>query len=431
MDQENVVITDSETPSPPMKKTKRKVLALAVLAALVGGGIWYYRQALPYESTDNAFIEGRIVQIAPRIPGGIVELLVEDNQAVHKGDPLCVIQPADYEAQLAQAQASRDFSKARLDGALLGLDLTKISTSTTVDATTAALEGHKAQVQVAKNKIAQAEAQLNSAKANLEQQREIAKGAAAEAKRTHADLERLRTLDDKTVSPQQLDLAEAAATGAQAKFDGAKNAIHGAESAVKEAVAARDASTEMLKQAESQSTGAEAALEEAKSAPKKVELSETQLAAFRAELAQREAELTLAELNLAKTKLCAPADGRITRRSVERGNYVQPGQVLMALVEDEVWVVANYKESQIEDMKPGQPVTIRVDAYPGILLHGKVDSFQKGSGARFSLLPPENATGNYVKVVQRIPVKIVIDDAIPEGVLLAPGMSVVPKVRVR
>ena len=431
MDQANSIEQQPDTPTQGTKTTKRKMLALIIFIGLAGGGTCYYRQALPFEKTDNAFVEGRIVQIAPRISGSIVELLATDNQPVHKGDLLCQIQPADYEAQLALAQAARDYSKARLDGALLGLDLTKISTSTTVDATTAALQGQKAQVEVAKNKIAQFEAQLVSAKSNLEQQRELAKGAEAEAKRTHADLERLRTLDDKTVSPQQLDLAEAAATGAQAKFDAAKNAIHGGESAVKEAAAARDASMEMLKQAESQSVGAEAALEEARSAPKKVELSETQLASFRAELAQREAEVKIAELNLAKTKICAPADGRITRRSVERGNYVQPGQLLMALVEDEVWVVANYKESQIEDMKPGQPVSIRVDAYPGTVLPGKVDSFQKGSGARFSLLPPENATGNYVKVVQRIPVKILFDGPIPEGVFLAPGMSVVPKVRLR
>ncbi len=431
MDENNAVAQPTETPPQVGKKTKRKILALVVLIAAVGAGVWYYRQALPYEKTDNAFIDGRIVQIAPRISGPVSELLVADNQAVRKGDPICAIDPADYEAQLSRAQAARDYAKALFDGALVGLDLTRISTSTTLDAMTAALDGQKAQVAVTKNKIAQFEAQLTTAKAGLEQQRQMAKSAEADAKRTHADLERLRTLDEKTVSPQQLDLAEAAATSAMAKFDAAKNAIQGGESAVKEAAAARDASMDMLKQAQSQSVGAQAALEEAQSAPKKVQVSETQLESFRAQLAQREAEVKQAELNLSYTRICAPADGRITRRSVEQGNYVQPGQALMALVEEDMWVVANYKESQIEDMKPGQPVSLRVDAYPGTVLRGKVDSFQKGSGARFSLLPPENATGNYVKVVQRIPVKIVFDGPIPEWLLLAPGMSVVPKVRVR
>ncbi len=431
MDDQSTIAPPPETPAPGGKKTKRKILAAVVLISAVAGGIWYYRQALPYERTDNAFLEGRIVQIAPRIAGPVVELLVSDNQLVHQGDPICVIDPAEYEVLAARAQSARDFAKARLDGALLGLDLTKISTSTNLDAMTAALEGQKSQVAVTKSKVSQFEAQLATAKAGLEQQRELAKSAEADAKRTKSDLDRLRTLDEKTVSPQQLDLAEAAATGAQAQLAAAQNRIQAAESAVKEAAAARDGSLDMLKQAESQTIEASAALEEAQSAPKKVEVSETQLASFRAELAQREAELKQAQLNLSYTRICAPADGRITRRSVERGNYVQPGQALMALVEEEIWVVANFKESQIEDMKAGQPVSIHVDAYPGTELHGKVDSFQKGSGARFSLLPPENATGNYVKVVQRIPVKIVFDGPLPADLVLAPGMSVVPKVRVR
>lgn len=408
------------------KRPFRILMIVGVCAALAGG--WYYWQSLFYEKTDNAFVEGRIVQIAPRVAGPVVELSVTDNQAVHKDDIICIIDPADYAAQVARAQAAYDFAKARLDGAGLQVDLTKVATSSSLEAAVAAHDAQDAQIAVAKNKIQQSEAQLASAKAGLEQQRELAKAAEGEANRARADLQRLKSLDEKTVTPQQLDQATAADINAQAQLEAAKRRIRAAEAAVKEAEAACKGSREMLRQAESQLAVAGAAVNEAQSAPQKVALSGAELESFRADLAQREAELKQAQLNLSYTRVVAPADGRITRRSVERGNYVQPGQALMALVENDVWVVANFKERQIEHMKPGQPVSIRVDAYPGMPLTGKIDSFQRGTGARFSLLPPENATGNYVKVVQRIPVKIVFDGPIPEEMLLAPGMSVVPKV---
>ena len=431
MEQEQPANPSEEVAEKPAKKRRSFLLPVLVVAIAVGGGGYYLYAGSSYEATDNAFLDGRIAQIAPRIAGPIAELNVTDNQLVHAGDVLCTIDPADFTAQLARAQAAYDFAKSSLDGAELQVNLTKVSTTSNLDAVTAAHEAQDAQVDVAKNKIRQFEAQVASAKATLAQQEQLAKAAEGEAARTQADLQRLQSLDKQTVSPQDLDRAKAADTAAQAQLEAAKRRIDSAQAAVKEAEATRSGAREGLRQARSQLDGATAVVEEAKSAPQKVAVSQSQLESARAKLAQCAAELEQARLNLSYTRIVAPADGRVTRRSIERGNYVQPGQALMALVESEVWVVANFKERQIEHIAPGQPVTIRVDAYPSIALRGKVDSFQNGTGARFSLLPPENATGNYVKVVQRIPTKIVLDTPLPDGILLAPGMSVIPKVFVK
>ncbi|WP_428936846.1 HlyD family secretion protein [Fontivita pretiosa] len=257
----------------------------------------------------------------------------------------------------------------------------------------ARLQQARAALSVARSRLAEAQMHLQMLQAELEQAR--AQLAAARANAQVAETERLRyeSMPPGAASPQERSNAIAAADAARANVQAAQSKLTAAEAAVAH--------------------------------------GQSRLRTARAELAVARAALAQAELELSYTKILAPQAGRVTRKGVEPGAYVQPGQALMAIVPDQVWVVANFKETQLTHMRPGQPADIRVDAYPGRRFRGHVDSIQAGTGARFSLLPPENATGNYVKVVQRVPVKIVFDDPPPRQIVLAPGMSVVPRVKVR
>lgn len=308
-----------------------------------------------HESTDDAFVEGHIMQVSPQVAGSILQVHVDDNQRVKAGDLLVELDPRENQAIYDQAKANADSSVA---------------------------------------KLGQAEAQLASSKAALQEAQSDVEESRANAENAAKELTRGRELRERGVtSEQDLDRVEATARSSRAALDSKIKKALGTESDVKVNAAAVEA------------------------AKAQVELAK--------------AMLDTAKLRLSYTKIYAPEDGRITRKNVEPGNYVQTGAALMAVVPDDVWIVANYKETQLHHMRPGQPVDIRVDAYPSLTVHGKVDSIQAGTGARFSLLPAENATGNYVKVVQRIPVKIAIADWPADGPLLAPGMSVVPTVNVR
>jgi membrane fusion protein (multidrug efflux system) len=229
--------------------------------------------------------------------------------------------------------------------------------------------------------------------AKAEQQRAAVTASQATAGQAEADLKRYQTVEARAVSRSQMDLAQNNATATQANVDVANN--------------------------------------QAKAAAAQAEYSRVSVSSAEARIKQAEAAAEQAQLDLSYAKVTAPVSGRVTRRTVEKGIYVQAGQALLTLVPDDLWVVANFKETQLEHMRAGQAVTIRVDAYPGHEFKGKVDSLQAGTGARFSLLPPENAVGNYVKVVQRVPVKILFDDPLDPGLDIAPGMSVEPKVRVK
>ena len=254
------------------------------------------------------------------------------------------------------------------------------------------LDQERASRAAAQSRLAQARAQFTVDQARIEQEKANVIAARAESSQAVADDRRYHAVGDQGVSESQLDLASTQARSATAEAGAAQSKELAAE--------------------------AQAALDEAS----------IQTAA--AEVQGSEAAVHQAELNLSYTQVKAPAAGYVTHRTVEAGAYVQTGQALLAIVPHQVWVVANFKETQLAHMRAGQPVTLRVDAYPQHHFQGHVDSIQSGTGPRFSLLPPENATGNYVKVVQRVPVKIVLDDAESAGVVLGPGMSVVPEVRV-
>jgi membrane fusion protein (multidrug efflux system) len=255
------------------------------------------------------------------------------------------------------------------------------------------VERARADLATAEAQLEQAKAQVSVDEAKAEQQHAAVIAADAEAGRADADLKRYEAVESRAVSRIQLTLAET--------------------------------------QARSTSANLQVARSQAKSADAQASLSRVSVAAAVARVQQAKASLDQVELDLSYTKVLAPVSGRVTRRTVEQGIYVQTGQSLLALVPDDVWVVANYKETQLGDMRPGQEVSIRVDAFSGQAFKGTVDSIQSGTGARFSLLPPENAVGNFVKVVQRVPVKIVFDHPVRPEFEIAPGMSVVPKVRVK
>ena len=411
-------------------RTRNLLIGVAVIGAAVG--LAYYMHRKGFESTDDAFIDGGIVQISPRVPGQVLRVLVTDNQRVNKGDLLVELDPRDYETAVAQARAALSNALARNFGAKAGLELTNTVTDAALVQASAGLKAAQAQVDVLRASVQQAEAAVGAAEAGLQQAEARRTAAEAEAQRAAADAERYRALYKKDeISKQLLDRAETEARATAANLDAAKQMVAAARAQLVQARAARASAEASLRQAETLVRQAEGRLKEAQSRPEQIRVRRADLEGAGAEIERARAALQQAELNLSYTKIYAPESGYITKKSVEPGNIVGAGQALMALVSDRLWVVANFKEVQLRRMRPGQPVSIKIDAYPQRRFRGKVDSIQSGSGARFSLLPPENATGNYVKVVQRVPVKIVFDEPLPPELKIGPGMSVVPEVKVR
>lgn len=343
----------------PKKKRSKKPLIILLLVVLIGGtaGYFYYLHARNYEKTDDAFVDGHVVQVSPKVAALVTAVHFDDNQQITKGDLLVELDPRDFQVSLEKAQTQ--------------------------------LAQAKGQLEQRKAELAQSEAQLAQAQAQLLQQRSQFEIANINFNRNAGLFQK----DLRAVAKQDVDTTKATSEGARA------------------ALAASEANVKSV----------EAAGEAAKA----------QVTAAEANVANSEAAVHDAELQISYTKIYAVDNGRIARKQVEPGDYVQPAQVLTSLVLDDLWVTANYKETQLTKMLSGQTVDIKVDAFPKRALKGRVESFQPGTGARFSLLPPENATGNYVKVVQRVPVKIVFDEE-PEVVRqLGVGMSVVPTVDLR
>jgi len=443
--------TATQAPVSVTRFTPRRLLlcvaaAIALgLAVLVGGR--YYTYMLAHEWTDNAFIEGHIIQISSKVAGHVFQVHVTDNQEVRQGDVLVEIDRRDYAARLTQARAVLQAALARQQAAQASAELTQVTSeagiqqaAANVELARAAVQTARAQVVTARSRLAQTRTQVDTAQANAAQARAQVAAAEAERSRAEADVKRVRELfaSDQIVSRRDLDHATADARVAEAQLEAARKKALAAEAQVAEARAAQQMAAENLHYMASQVGEAQARVDEARgrlaaarAAPHQVAVRQSQTDTARAEVAQARAALEHAELELAATKVVAPVSGRVTRKVVQAGAYVQVGQAMLALVPRDVWVVANFMETQLTHMRPGQPVEITVDAYPGTTFTGHVESIQAGTGARFSLLPPENATGNFVKVVQRVPVKIVFDPAPDPDYLLSPGMSVVPVVKVK
>ena len=440
--------SDAE-PDRPAKPGRRPgawaLLGMAAVAG-IGGGACYYLYSLSYESTDDAFVDGHVVAVSPRVAGHVAKIYVTDNQWVNQGDLLAELDPRDFEARLAGEEAALSAARAGQRSRSIGADVTEITSTAGVDEASAGVEGARAAVETAraavataKSQEAQAQAQLAAVQAGQKQAEADLVAAEARQQRANAFMKRIAALvPEHAASQDSLEEADAAQRVAAADVSAVRQRISAQEAAVRQAEAAVAAALSGVHQAESVVAGQQAALGRAearragaKSAPQQVAQSRSQTNAAEAEVARAEAEARQARLNLSYTKILAPISGRVTRKSVETGTHVQIGQPLLALVDPDVWVIANFKETQLAKMQPGQPVTVTIDTHPGIKFAAHVESIQCGSGARFSLLPPENATGNYVKVVQRVPVKVVFDDLKQiEQYGMGPGMSVVPTVKI-
>ena len=336
------------------KVKKRIVVPSIIFTILALGGIYALLHAHYYQTTDDAFVEGHIVSVAPRVSGPVIKLLIKDNQEVKKGDLLLEIDPNDYIVALEQKEA----------------------------------------------RLAEARAQLSASHKNIKENISISGKAEKDISGVKTRLDNAKTIYDRDlklskegiVSKEELDNSRTAYNTLKANYLAEQDKKRAADMAVESSIAKR--------------------------------------AEMEAQIKRLESEIDEAKLNLSYTKIYAPQDGKISARTVEEGNYVQIAQPLMQIISDEVWIVANYKETQLEQVKAGQEVIIKVDTYPKKRFKGRVDSLQKATGAKSSLFPPENAVGSYVKIVQRIPVKITFEEDI-SNYNIAPGMSVVPKIKIR
>jgi membrane fusion protein, multidrug efflux system len=357
-----------ENPSDAADEATRKkrrpliaVIGVVVVVLLVGAGLYYWIENRNLESTDDAYTDGRAINIAAQVAGTVVSLDVNDNQFVKKGQVLIHIDPRQYINDREQQEGSLATAKAQFSGQQLGVEIAR--------------KNFPAQLE-------QAQAQLANAQANHI--------------KAQADFDRQKSLPKLATTQQDIDAATAS-----------------------------------LKQAEAQVMLAQAQVTQNSPVPQLIGQTDAQVGQLKGQVEQAQGRLDQANLNLSWTQVKAPQDGWITKRNVEVGNYITAGQQIFSIVAPEVWITANFKESQLADMRKGQPVRIKVDAYPSLDLRGHVDSIQLGSGSKFTAFPPENATGNFVKVVQRVPVKIVIDSGLDPNIPLPLGISVDPSVTVR
>ncbi len=412
-------LTDqSETRTKPLPSTERDFRTRPSrtaspgfrIAAIIGAVVlllvvfFVYRYVASYESTDDAQVDGHINSVSARISGHVVKLNIEDNQYVQAGTVLVQIDPADYQVAYEHAKADFEEAQAAAAGAGVNVPITSVSTTSQVSSSEADVASARAGIAAARQQFEAAKAQRDQAEANNV--------------KAQNDLGRYKQLVDKQeISQQQYDQAVASARANEASVQSARSLA--------------DAAQSQVTQAQGKLADAEANWRNAQTAPKQMQVIRSRAASAEALAQQKKADLDQAQLNLQYTKITAPVEGEVSDRTVEVGQNVAPGQELMKIIPlNDVWITANFKETQLRDMKVGQPVTLEVDAN-GRKYRGKVNSIAGASGARFSLLPPENATGNYVKVVQRIPVKIVLDPGENKDHSLRPGMSVTPKVWIR
>ena len=384
--------------SPPKKRKKLFIIGGAVLAVFVGVALWLYLRT--YESTDDAQVDVHLYPVSARISGYVIAVNVDDNQWVEKGKVLVEIDPKDYEVAVAQARANLANAQATAQSQNITVPITSVNTSSQLSFTSSDIESAKAGIVAAEKQLAAAHYQLLEAQAT--------------DVKAQDDLQRYKLLvDKKEVAEQIYDQALATAKASTASVAAAE----ASEAAAKQAV----------QQANSRLAQAQANYQYAETAPQQVSSTKARARAAIAEVEQRQAQLDQAELNLLYTKVIAPVSG-VVNKTVVVGLNVQPGQQMLTVVPlEDVWITANFKETQLRHMRVGQKAKIHVDS-SGRTFNGHVDSLAGATGPLFSLLPPENATGNYVKIVQRLPVKIVLEPGENKDHELRPGMNVVPDV---
>jgi len=396
--------------------SKRLPLIIGIVLVLgVGVGVWLWLTA-GQESTDDAQVEAHVTPVAARIGGTVVAVPAPDNQQVEAGALLVQIDPRDYEIALTRAEAELATAEAEFAAARANVPIT----SATATGNESTARGGVAQAQAG---IAEAEQALEGAKAGLATAQARLREQEANAAKASRDVERLRPLLAKQEIPQQqFEAATADAEARRASADSAQAQVREAEVAIRVAES-------RLVQAQAGHEQAVAGLKQAQTAPEQVSAIRARAASAEAKVKQAQAAVKQAQLNLDYASVKSPVKGIVSKKSVEPGQVVQPGQPLMTIIPlERVWITANFKETQLADMRAGQRVKVKVDAYGGREFAGKIDSIAAATGARFSLLPPDNATGNFVKVVQRVPVKIVLDEGQDREHVLRPGMSVTPTV---
>jgi membrane fusion protein, multidrug efflux system len=407
----------NETLTPRSRPALGRIVAAVVVLVMVCGATYlYWNHASTRETTDDAQVEGRIHAVSARVGGAVTRVLVANNQSVQAGAVLVELEGKDYQVALDRAKADLAEAEAKLGEDSAGVPVT----ATTA---TSRLSGAQAGVGEVQAAIAAAVRQVEAAQARKASAEPLVRAARANAERAAADLERMKSLLAKDeVSRQQYDTALASAEATRAQTEATQAQVAEAEQGI--AVA-----RSLLERERARMPRTEAEVSAAQAGPQQMAASRARAASSAAKVAQMKAAVEAAELNLERTVVRAPVSGIIGQKNVELGQIIQPGQPLLAVVAiDDLWVVANYKENQLAKMHPGQKVELEVDAFGGKQYRGTVKSIAGATGARFSLLPPENATGNYVKVVQRIPVKIVFDADQDGGHQLLPGMSVISKV---
>jgi membrane fusion protein, multidrug efflux system len=388
--------------APPRRgsKSRRSIVIAAVAAVVIAGGFYLWRYLSSYESTDDAQADVHLYPVSARVSGYVIRVNVDDNQWVEKGTVLVEIDPKDYEVAVAQAEANLANAEATAQALNITVPITSVNSSTQLKFTASDIDNTNAGVIAAERQLTAAHAQVEEAEAN--------------DVRVQDDLHRYKLLVDKReVAEQVYDQALAAAKSSTA----AVAAAHANESAAQQ----------FVQQARSRRIQADANHQYAETGPQQVSSSQARARAAVADVEQKRALLEQARLNLGYTKIVAPVSGEVNK-TVVVGLNVTPGQQLLTVVPlDEVWVTANFKETQLKHMRVGQKAEIHVDS-SGRTLKGRVDSIAGATGPLFSLLPPENATGNYVKIVQRIPVKIVLQPGENKDRQLRPGMNVVTDV---
>ena len=392
----------------PEKNSRRKIILFAVLALLVvGGGLFYWHSTFT-ESTDDAQVDGDLYQVSSRVTGQVIRVNVEDNQKVQAGDLLLEIDPKDYQVALEQAQANLASAQANAVQANVNVPITNITTTTSISTTGSDVQGATAAIAQAQKEAQAAEARVAQARAN--------------AVKSQLDVDRYTPLVEKDViSKQQFDAAVASAAANKAAVLEAEATVIAQQAAVTQAI-------QKLSQARYQAN------QSVKTGPDQVRAQQAKANAALAEVKQSQAKVDQAVLNLSYTKVTAPTSGIVNKKNVQVGTNVSIGQDLMTIIPlTNLWVTANFKETQLERMRPLQSVTLKVDALGGRKFRGKVTQIGGATGSRLSLFPPENATGNYVKVVQRIPVRIDFTDLKEENqdFALRPGFSVTPIVSVK
>jgi membrane fusion protein (multidrug efflux system) len=395
-----------------MQMKRRSWIAVGAVVVVATVGIVVWRTLAPREETDDAQIAGHVSPVSARVSGAVTAVPVADNQPVKAGEVLVQIDPRDAELAVARAEADLASAEASAHAAESDVPVASATATSGQHIAEAGTGSAEAGLRAAERDVDASRAKLGSARARLTE-------ATANATRASQDLKRLEPLAAKDEVPrQQFDAVTAAAAVARATVESAEAAVGEAQANLEASEARRAQMGESLSQAREQSRAAA-------TAPQRIALIQARAAAARAVVLQARAALDQARVTLERTTVRAPAAGLVSRKSVEVGQVIQPGQLLLSLATlDDIWVVANFKETQLSGMKPGQRAQVTVDAFDGRTFDGRIDSISAATGALFSLLPPDNATGNFVKVVQRVPVKILLDPSEHPETVLRPGMSV-------